>query len=163
MLRSVCYISLWYVNFPKDQMSLDVCVYIYIYIYIYIISPNKIVNKIINKKKHITRLETHSFLFIYIKFYKYKNNNKFLYNFYNVLKLRKGLRLYFEIGCSYSISREKFSDNNSNNKYNKMKNARWNDVFLIKMILLYVISSTHQLEQNGSYLTGMYAVHNNYK
>lgn len=73
--------------------------------------------------KHITLLETHSFLFIYIKFYKYKNNNKFLYNFHNVLKLRKDLRLYFEIGCSYSISREKFSDNDSNNKHNEMKNA----------------------------------------
>jgi len=130
--------------------------------YIYIFPQIKLsIKSSIKKAYHVWKL-TVFYLFI-LNFYKYKNNNKFLYNFYNVLKLRKGLRLYFEIGCSYSISREKFSDNNSNNKSNKMKNARWNDVFLIKMILLYVISSTHQLEQNRPYLTGMYAIHNNYK
>lgn len=61
------------------------------------------------------------FLFIYIKFYKYKNNNKFLYNFHNVLKLRKG-PLYFEIGCSRVLRfcEKGFSDDNSNNNRNEM-------------------------------------------
>jgi len=34
--------------------------------------------------------------------------------------------------------------------------------FLIEMILR-TVSSTHQLEQNDFYLTGTYAIHNNYK
>lgn len=63
------------------------------------------------------------FLFIYIKFYKYKNNNKFLYNFHNDLKLRKGPCLYFEIGCSRVLRfcEKGLSDDNSNNNRNEMK------------------------------------------
>lgn len=72
------------------------------------------------------------FLFIYIKFYKYKNNNKFLYNFHNDLKLRKGPCLYFEIGCSRVLRfcEKGLSDDNSNNNRNEMK-AQRNDAFFL--------------------------------